>query len=74
MQKQHEKPREFVGIVYGIKEFFIIDLLGSIPVSVLPAMINGNFNISGLNSVLNFKKPDNPKKTKKQKDEHGDHP
>lgn len=74
MQKLNGKPKEIIGIVYGLKEFFIVDLLGSIPMSILPGIINGNFNMSGLNSVLNYKKPVNPKKTKKQTDEHGDHP
>jgi hypothetical protein len=72
LQKHNEKPREFIGIGYNEKSFYIIDLVGTIPMSLLPSIISGNFNMPGLNSVLNFKGPDNFKKGNKHKDKDGD--
>jgi hypothetical protein len=74
MKKHNDQPIEFIGMGYDLKSCFIVDLLGSIPVSVLPSLINGNFKMAGLNSVLNFKAPENSEKSHKHKNDHGDNP
>jgi hypothetical protein len=74
MKKQNEKPHEFVGIVYGLKEFYILDLMGNLPRNAISSLVNGNFNVSGLSSVLNFKRQKNPQKNNKEKEKNGDNP
>ena len=74
MQKHHGKPAKFIGLGYDLKSFYIVDLVGSIPMTVLPSIINGNYNISGFSSVLNFTGPDNSKKERKHKKDNGDDP
>jgi hypothetical protein len=74
MQKHNGKPRKFVGLGYDLQGFFIVDLVGSIPLSVLPSIINGKFNKSGLESVLNFTGTDNFNKGPKHKKDNGDNP
>ncbi len=73
-QKRHEKPVKFLGLGYDLKSFYIIDLVGNIPISRLPSIISGDFNISGFNSVLNFTGPNNFKKEHKHKKDNGDDP
>ena len=50
--KQHNgKPKEFIGMGYDLKSCFIVDLLGNIPISMLPSLFNGNFKMAGLNEA-----------------------
>jgi hypothetical protein len=65
LRKENSKPREFLGIVYSGKNLTIVDLLGSIPISSLPSLINGKVKLSGLMSVFN-----NPRSIKQSKQKH----
>lgn len=53
LRKENNKPREFLGLVMSDNSLTLIDLLGSIPVSSLPMLMNGNIKLSGFNTVLN---------------------
>jgi hypothetical protein len=66
LKKENNKPKEFLGMVYSEKNLTIVDLLGSIPISSLPALINGKINLSGFMSVVN-----NPKSSKQSKQKNG---
>jgi len=69
LQKENNKPREFLGIVYSENNLFIVDLLGSIPVSSLPSLITGNIKMTGFNSLFT-----NITSQKQSKQKHGKRP
>jgi len=53
LRKENNKPREFLGLVMSDNNLILIDLLGSIPISSLPMLMNGNIKLSGFNTILN---------------------
>jgi hypothetical protein len=55
MRREHHIPCEFMGIVHSENSLMIIDLLGNIPVSIFPLLLNGRMDLSGFNQVLNNK-------------------
>ena len=67
-KNENNKPKELLGIVYSEDNLMVIDLLGSIPLSALPSLLNGNIKITGLTSLLNSNKSQNQRRR-----EHGKH-
>lgn len=68
LRKENNQPKELLGLVYGEENLIIIDLLGSIPVSSLPALMSGHIKLSGFSSVLNNYKPQ--KQSRQQHEKH----
>lgn len=66
IKKEDKKQKEFLGIVYSEKKLVIVDLLGSVPISSLPSLVNGNIKLSGFLSVVS-----NPKPNKQSKQKNG---
>ncbi len=67
MQKENEKPREFLGVVYGGNSLMIIDLLGVVPISAISSLMSGNLNLSGFSTILNSNKSAKTSKRKNEK-------
>lgn len=70
LRKEHDKPKEFVAIVRTDSTLYIVDLMGTIPVNQLPALLSGNLNMSGVTSFLttSTKKKSNKKNEKRPSD------
>jgi len=68
LRKKNNKPKEFIGLVKSDNDLIVIDLLGSIPMSSLPALMSGNINLAGFTSVFN-----NSKSQFQSKQKHGKH-
>ena len=70
LQKENNKPREFLGIIYSENSLMIADLLGTIPMSSLPSLLSGNLKMTGFTSFLNNRtqKKSNPKHEKRPSD------
>ena len=67
LRKENNKPKEFVGIIYSESSLLVIDLLGTIPVTSLPSLINGNMKMTGFASLFNSAKSQKPSKQKHEK-------
>lgn len=70
VRKEGSKPEEFLAIVRMDSTLFIADLMGSIPVNQLPALMSGKINMSGFSSFLSnsMKKKSNKKNEKRPSD------
>jgi len=67
MQKENDKPKEFLGLVYGSNTLMIVDLMGTIPLSAISALMNGNIKLSGISNIINSNKNAKPSKRKNEK-------
>lgn len=59
MRKVHETPKEFIGVIHSDNNLLVIDLLGNIPPTIFPSLLNGNFDFSGFSKLMSVKRPQN---------------
>lgn len=60
--KKGEETKKLYGIVSDSSQIILIDLVGNIPLNKISALATGNINLSGLNSIFNFKRSNSNKR------------
>lgn len=59
MRKVRDTPKEFIGVMHSDNNLIIVDLLGNIPATIFPSILNGNFDFSGFSKLMTVKRPQN---------------